>query len=365
MIADRRRALGVPLVTPGSRPGAIEPTGVVKNLVILCEFKDHKASPDSYTRPQADYDTFFNSVVPAVPQAPSGSVRDYFLQNSYGAMTLDSSVVAWVTLPQNEVYYSDGEGGMGAWPNNSQRMIRDALDLVDLTVDFGDFDTDNDGYVDAIDFIHSGYDAAWTGDEDHIWSHLTRLNRPNGVNREWTSADENEDEENVKVDLYHTEAALRGASGNAICPIVTTLHETGHYFGLPDLYDTDKSSKGIGSWGLMGGKPFYTDESDIGDNPSHLCAWSKIQFGWITPAVAAASGSYTLRQAETHPDVLKISSGYPENEYLLIENRQPAGFESKIPQGGLAVWHIDDTKGTIDGNDVNDDEGYPGQEGWP
>ncbi len=31
------------------------------------------------------------------------------------------------------------------------------------------------------------------------------------------------------------------------------VHEFGHAFGLPDLYDVDYSSKGVGHWSLMSG----------------------------------------------------------------------------------------------------------------
>ena len=61
----------------------------------------------------------------------------------------------------------------------------------------------------------------------------------------------------------------------------------------------------------------------------------------------------------TNAQVAKITAGMPPNEYLLVENRQPLGFDRDIPQGGLAIWHVDDNVG---GNTV---EGFLRQPGWP
>ena len=147
--------------TPEIPASSIMAAGVVRNLVILCKFKDHDLA--TKTRTSNDFDVIFNRVGGDPTLAPSGSVRDYFTEASYGVIDLQSTVLAWVTLPSNEAYYADGQDGLGSYPKNSQRMVEDALNLVDPVVDFGQFDANNDGYVDAIDIIHSGYGAETGG----------------------------------------------------------------------------------------------------------------------------------------------------------------------------------------------------------
>ncbi|KAL3926710.1 MAG: hypothetical protein SGBAC_013362, partial [Bacillariaceae sp.] len=82
--------------------------------------------------------------------------------------------------------------------------------------------------------------------------------------------------------------------------------------------------------------------------------------GWLTPQ-KPQYGVNTISDSATTPDCIKIGDGeygYPEGEYLLIENRQPKGLDSKLPQGGLAIFHIDEKI-------KHDLEGHPGQYGWP
>ena len=49
----------------------------------------------------------------------------------------------------------------------------------------------------------------------------------------------------VKMFSYHTEPALRGSSGTGIERIGTICHESGHFFGLPDLYDYSPLTDGL------------------------------------------------------------------------------------------------------------------------
>ncbi len=101
------------------------------------------------------------------------------------------------------------------------------------------------------------------------------------------------------------------------------------------------------SWGFDGSQ----------NHPPHMSAWSKYILGWITPTVVSSSGTFSLRQACDNKDMLMINEGYPSGEYLLIENRQPCGFETAIGQGGLVMYHID--------SNANNFVGYPQQPEWP
>lgn len=95
-----------------------------------------------------------------------------------------------------------------------------------------------------------------------------------------------------------------------------------------------------------------------------MSAWSRIQLGWDVPTEITSDGTYQVYDAgavscPTCVQIFKISHGMPASEYLLIENRQPTGFESdKVNYKGLIIYHIDDSTG-------HNTQGYPGQADWP
>ena len=76
--------------------------------------------------------------------------------------------------------------------------------------------------------------------------------------------------------------------------------------------------------------------------PPLMSAWSKYKLGWTNPINVVSSGSFTLRQTCDHNDMLIIDDPFPNGEYLLIENRQPCGFDGSMPQGGIVIFHIDE-----------------------
>jgi hypothetical protein len=117
----------------------------------------------------------------------------------------------------------------------------------------------------------------------------------------------------------------------------------GHGFGLPDLYATNAQHAGIGNWGLMGTGSWGCD-SRSPERPCHMSAWSKEFLGWAdveTLPPGTALGTLTLPPVQTTGKIYRMDSGDGSQEYILLENRQPIGFDAFIPDRGLLVWHVD------------------------
>ena len=130
-------------------------------------------------------------------------------------------------------------------------------------------------------------------------------------------------------------------------------HELGHNLGLPDLYDTDSSSDGVGTHCLMGGGNWGKTSSDSyqGQTPVLMSAYCRQAIGFSDVRTAAGTGAaYALTQVSditNTTDIVRLNTPNSQ-QYFLVENRQLNGFDAGLAYylgvsagGGLAVWHID------------------------
>lgn len=132
---------------------------------------------------------------------------------------------------------------------------------------------------------------------------------------------------------------------------------------MPDRYDFNGGGKGSGSWSMMANSWGWTGNQ----SPPDLSACEKMEIGWANVVEIQPGSDYTLMSQCKNNTVFKITSGYPDGEFLLLENRQPCGLDSLLPGGvgGLAVYHYDMKAGEAMTNDRTNPlygkpEGYPG-----
>ena len=253
------------------------------------------------------------------------------------------------------------EQGNDKWVGD---LVYEAVKAADANIVFSDYDMDEDGYVDVVNIIHQGTDEAASGDSSDIWAHRSSLNDSKeyfgGNYGEYTTNDKNSEGAYVKINDYII--IDENSPDGAIETVGVFAHEYGHALGLPDLYDTDASSAGVGYWSLMA-TGVYNYVTISGDRPAHLDAWCKYYLGWITPTqVKETLTDELIEQTATASDVYKLLGGKPlSGEYFLVENRQKTGFDEGLPGAGLLIWHIDGDviKKKIKKNKVNDKECYP------
>ncbi len=82
--------------------------GNFRSLIVLIRFKDHKFR-DLPTKEQIE--NLYNHFGIHSEDAPTGSVREVFLQNSYGMLDATAYVTEWITVSKTEKYYANGEYG--------------------------------------------------------------------------------------------------------------------------------------------------------------------------------------------------------------------------------------------------------------
>ncbi len=330
--APNGRSFGDPIrLIPGS------PAVSGKILCVLIEFSDKAAQVNAVN---------FDSLMFGNYQ---GTVKHYYNEVSYGSYDVVTvnypSALGWQTAPQTYAYYCNGGYGLGSYPQNSQKLFEDIIDLINPVVDFSNYDNNNDGYVDAVMLVHTGPGAEFTGSVNDIWSHAWGI--PQRLrDGKWLSA-------------YAMMPEYWQVPGDMTCGVFA--HEMGHaFFDYPDLYDIDYTSNGVGRWSLMAGGSW---NGALGNTPAHPDAWCRVQAGFASATnVVANQINQSIPNVEQNASgaIFRLwTNGTTGQQYFLIENRQKTGYDAQIPASGLLIWHIDEAMATANNTD-NANEWYPG-----
>lgn len=305
-----------PLRLQTAESQSLQSMSVDKILILCVDFPDkpHQLSLGTI------YNRFFSDI--------GNSLKNYYKEISYSRYIPEGELYGWYRAPQPSTYYSNKENGFGKYPNSAEKLVEDVIELAkndpNAPIDWRSFDGNNNGYVDNLIIVHSGAEAAFTGDINDLWAHVYIIPTPKTI-------------QGKNVWLYAmTSEYLSQPTDPQV--IGGDCHEFGHLLGLPDLYDYSDNSNGVGVYSLMGSGSW----GGRGEVPTHMDAWSKYVLGFAD-ATINPTGNVSLTDAETTSNIIKYTTPDPK-EYFLIENRQKMLFDTYLPSDGLFIWHINENQ---------------------
>ncbi|MBR1770117.1 MAG: M6 family metalloprotease domain-containing protein [Bacteroidales bacterium] len=251
----------------------------------------------------------------------TGSVRDYFFDNSFEQMDPKFHVIGPYTIPHANTYY-------GANEEDVPQMVLEAISIADTTddIDFSIFDNDGDGVIDLVHVIYAGQGEHYTQQTNLIWAHMYYV-------EDTTTFD------GVRLWRYSCSSEISQFGGTSPDGIGAVCHEMGHVFGLPDFYDTDYTGSG-GEAATTGTFDVMAEGSYNGYNcmtPPYYSMVERQMIGWAEPQIIDHNGEYTLEP------LIESNSAYTfdldEDEYLTLEYRKKVKWDTEIPAEGMLAFH--------------------------
>ncbi len=329
---ERSRARMIPIAS--NNPAYFPHVGSPKALVILVEFSD---TTFSVSDPKAAFEQYLNGAEQTqnfnvLASRNYGSVRQYFSDISNGQFTPQFDIVGPITLPNTNGYYAADNGSYKDY--RIDEMIRTACEMVDDSVDFSQYDNDDDGYVDLVYLIYAGYSQAnGAPANESIWP-------KSGTTSGGTY-------DGKKVYRYGVNNELNYTPGRQFNtnPEITKrmngigvfCHEFSHTLGLPDLYPTVASAQvdnqALEYWDVMDGGAYV----DNGYTPIDYTPWEKEVMEWEEIALLSND---TVKVTLSEDEAYKICEE-EQDEYLILQNFQNNGWKAKMPGHGLLVYRID------------------------
>lgn len=325
--------------------------GEVHSLVILVQFADTKFSTVG-----SDAHQFFSNMLNepgfTYSNGANGSARDFYLNSSNGRFQPKFDVIGPVTLPEKYSYYGANKGSSVDNPVRLEEFVREACKLADPSVDFSQYDHNQDGFIDNIYFFYAGKGEADSGDGNAIWPHSAYYS---DIASQAGAAQTSLKLDGVEVGNYTCSNEI---NGTIITPqpagIGTFVHEFGHVLGLADHYDVN--------YGITTFAPGYFDTmaqasyNNNGNTPAAFSAYERACLGWLDLTVLK-NGVDTLNVLPDLNDSNKAYmvpvGGTNDQEYFIMENRQQKGWDAFIPGHGMLLWHIDYDAKAWEKNELN------------
>lgn len=280
------------------------PMGSVKAVMIFVDFSDAPA-----TEPTSAYST------PIVPDASA-----YYQEASYGRMTLDiATIPRWYRMSQASSAY--GFQGRAATFTQQRAYMAEAMALADADVDFSKY---SHVYIVASkgsQIIYSPGLTAFPGNGIVVDGREIRHGATLGT------------------DLW-VASPLPNYGAHILA------HETGHTFGMPDLYTFQTVGNYYQLYQWAGG----WDAMSWTVPGGHFYAWHKNKLGWLSSdqAVCFEHGraEVVITPTETPSGLKLVAVRLDASHAIALEVRAATGHDAFVVDAGVLMYRVDATAPT-------------------
>ena len=316
---------------------SVSSIGDVRLPVVLAEFTDVAF------RPENDIARFHRHLNAEnyIEEGGAGSVRDYFMAQSYGQFRPYFDVLTKVKVSQPRAAYGANRYGDDV---NPKGFIAEAVDsAIAHGVDFEPYKNSNGDIM--VTIIYPGHGEQVSGSADCLWAayygNMAHTNKETGLR--------------FAAGLVMDELANYGY-GEQFDGIGTLCHEFSHALGLTDFYNTNGQSGifGMSVWSLMD-YGFYNDRSRT---PQGYTAYEREFLGWLK-----IDTLFNEKQLVTlpplHSDSVHVAYRIPNeadptgNEYYILENHAESDWFLPDFGEGMLILHVDYLRSAWTGNTVN------------
>lgn len=311
--------------------------GDVRLPVVLAEFADVAFQQGNDLE---RFDKHFNAEN-YTDEGGSGSVRDYFIAQSYGKFRPHFDVLAKVKVSKPRANYGGNSGGNDKNPTG---YIAEAVDsAIARGIDFTPY-KNSKGEI-MITVIYPGHGEQVSGNDEELWAAyyfgMSHTNKQTGL--KFTSG------------FVMDELADYGL-GEQFDGIGTFCHEFSHALGLPDFYNTNGVSGifGMDAWSLMD----YGQFNNFSRTPVGYTAYEREFFGWLKIDTLVNQKQLVslppLHSDSAHVAYRILNESDPSgNEYYVLENREESDWFMPIYGEGMMIMHVDYLRSAWTGKSIN------------
>ena len=334
-------------------------SGNLKTLVVPVKFSDSSNYITNFDNVREDIGYAFNGTK---EQTGFESVKTYYEKESFGKVTLNSTISEWYDTGKLSSYYYDRNN-----EDELVKQIRDWYFAEHPEEDIKDYDVNGDGFFDGLYLIYGSPDyktASLGSGASEMWMAIkgsstigsADVDNPSPNLYMWASYDTIYPSREIALartekSQFSEEAYAGHSISYELIHTHTLIHEVGHSFGLDDYY-------------TYGGDTLYPTEGNMqsltimGHDPMSL-----MLYNWVKPIVPGDSMSIDINDFQSSHDLILLTPEWndldsPFDEYILLELYSPTGLnkydavEHPVSYGGegidtfnavgIRIWHVDE-----------------------